>query len=92
MKLKKLRFDESVVGGETLFVDGFQIAEKFRQEHPKLFDALTRIPASFQKTHDYMGRKIFIQHSKPHIVVNQRQKVKICCHDLVVNTCSNSFR
>ncbi|RNA16654.1 gamma-butyrobetaine dioxygenase-like isoform X1 [Brachionus plicatilis] len=70
-----LKFDESVVGGETLFVDGFQIAEKFRQEHPKLFDVLTRIPASFQKTHDYMGRKIFIQHSKPHIVVNQRQKV-----------------
>lgn len=58
-----------------MFVDGFQVAEKFRRDHPRLFDVLTKIPASFQKIHNHRGRKIFIQHSKPHIVLNHRQKV-----------------
>ena len=66
-----------MIGGETLFVDGFQVAEKFRRDNPRLFDVLTKIPASFQKIHNHQGRKIFIQHSKPHIVLNHRQKVSL---------------
>ncbi|KAJ8308094.1 hypothetical protein KUTeg_012968 [Tegillarca granosa] len=39
-----LQFDSCVEGGATTFLDAFHVAEKFRQEHPADFDALTRIP------------------------------------------------
>ncbi|SDB47693.1 gamma-butyrobetaine dioxygenase [Pseudomonas sp. NFACC23-1] len=35
-------------GGESIFVDGFAIAEALRQEEPEAFDALCRIPVEFR--------------------------------------------
>jgi len=35
-------------GGESIFVDGFSIAETLRQEDPDAFDALCRIPVEFR--------------------------------------------
>ena len=35
-------------GGESIFVDGFAIAETLRQEDPEAFDALCRIPVEFR--------------------------------------------
>ncbi len=35
-------------GGESIFVDGFAIAEALRQEEPQLFEALCEIPVEFR--------------------------------------------
>ncbi|MCP1452898.1 gamma-butyrobetaine dioxygenase [Pseudomonas kilonensis] len=35
-------------GGESIFVDGFAIAQALRQEDPEAFDALCRIPVEFR--------------------------------------------
>ncbi len=35
-------------GGESIFVDGFAIADALRQEEPQLFDALCEIPVEFR--------------------------------------------
>ena len=40
-----------VLGGESIFLDGFCIAEEFREKFPNHFETLTRVPATFQKFH-----------------------------------------
>jgi len=40
-----------VVGGESLIVDVFKVANEFRLSHPAEFEALATIPATFQKIH-----------------------------------------
>jgi len=35
-------------GGESIFVDGFAIADALRQEEPQLFEALSEIPVEFR--------------------------------------------
>ena len=43
------RYDEEVVGGESLLLDSYPVLEEMRTQHPKEFDTLTRIPAKFQQ-------------------------------------------
>mmetsp|Transcript_13109 Transcript_13109/g.19795 ORF Transcript_13109/g.19795 Transcript_13109/m.19795 type:complete len:196 (-) Transcript_13109:1228-1815(-) len=43
------RFDQEIQGGETGFIDGFQVAERFRQVHPQQFNVLTKYKHTFQK-------------------------------------------
>jgi hypothetical protein len=38
-----------VSGGESILVDGFRVAEDFRQDHPQYFQTLVEIPAQFEK-------------------------------------------
>lgn len=45
------RFDPEVEGGESLFLDAFNVAEEFRKQFPEQFDNLVRIPGTFQKIH-----------------------------------------
>ena len=40
-------------GGESIFVDGFKIAEFMREHHPEEFQALTTIPMSFNNKDPY---------------------------------------
>ena len=47
--LHALRFDESVVGGESTFMDSHAIANELRHRDPEAFHVLTRVPATFQK-------------------------------------------
>ena len=35
-------------GGESVFVDGFHIAERLRAEHPEVFELLSTVPVSFK--------------------------------------------
>lgn len=51
LKLFTCRFDESISGGETIFVDMMQVAENFRVQHPEDFDNLSKIPCPFQRIH-----------------------------------------
>jgi hypothetical protein len=43
-----LQFDESVKGGESIFVDAFACAEKLRIQHPNAFRILSTLPTTFQ--------------------------------------------
>ena len=47
--LHAVTFDSSVDGGESVLMDAFALAERFRTEHPQHFQTLTRIPLRFQK-------------------------------------------
>lgn len=44
-----LCIENEVSGGESILVDGFRVAEDFRQDHPKYFQTLVEIPAQFEK-------------------------------------------
>ena len=46
-----LRYDPEVEGGESIFVDGFEVAKDLRKQFPDDFNNLVRIPATFQKIH-----------------------------------------
>ena len=44
-----IRFDDCVIGGESVFVDAWHVAETLKATYPDYFDTLTRVPATFQK-------------------------------------------
>ncbi|XP_069123720.1 gamma-butyrobetaine dioxygenase-like [Argopecten irradians] len=46
-----LKFDDTVLGGETLFVDLYHIAEVFRTDYPEEFRTLTEVPFTFTRIH-----------------------------------------
>lgn len=48
------RFDDSVTGGDSFFLDGFLLGETVRERHPEAFEALCRLPVAFMK--DDMNR------------------------------------
>ena len=50
-RLSMLRFDPEVEGGESIFVDAFEVAKDLRNQFPDDFNNLVRIPATFQKIH-----------------------------------------
>lgn len=64
-----LRFDESVEGGESLFVDAWQAAESLRSTYPDEFNVLTTVPAMFQKVHSDRDRPVHMKYQRPHIMV-----------------------
>ena len=43
------RFDKCVEGGESILLDAYAVVEEMRRKHPKQFDTLTKIPATFEK-------------------------------------------
>ena len=46
-----LRYDPEVEGGESIFVDAFEVATDLRKQFPDDFNNLVRIPATFEKIH-----------------------------------------
>jgi alpha-ketoglutarate-dependent taurine dioxygenase len=64
------KFDSCVTGGESLFIDGFMIAEELRRRNPEAFQTLVEVPAAFMK--DDLSRKVPAQfyYATPHIHVN----------------------
>nr|XP_039254909.1 gamma-butyrobetaine dioxygenase-like isoform X1 [Styela clava] len=65
--LHALKFDEDIEGGESQFVDLFQVAEILRKEDPEAFNDLARIPATYE-TIDYIRAKpAHYETLKPHI-------------------------
>ena len=45
------RFDSCVEGGDSLFVDVFDVVEELRHQHPDHFNTLCSVPVTFQKVH-----------------------------------------
>ena len=44
MQYYNCRLDSSVVGGESVLLDGYPIVEELRKNHPVQFDVLTKTP------------------------------------------------
>eukprot|EP00057_Strongylocentrotus_purpuratus_P018327 XP_011672801.1 PREDICTED: gamma-butyrobetaine dioxygenase [Strongylocentrotus purpuratus] len=70
-----LQFDDMVLGGESIFLDGFCIAEEFREKFPHHFETLTRVPATFQKFHFERANPAAYIYQRPHINVNRTGQV-----------------
>ncbi|RLN50112.1 hypothetical protein BBJ28_00003910 [Nothophytophthora sp. Chile5] len=73
--LHALRFDESVQGGESTFVDVFAVAEEFRRLHPEHFATFCRVPATFTKHHLDRTNATTMEYQRPHIQLNNRDEV-----------------
>jgi gamma-butyrobetaine dioxygenase len=65
-----VRFDPCVSGGESTFVDGFEVARKFKETDPEDFKILSSVPATFQKVHYIRDQLAHLICSKPHITTN----------------------
>ncbi|XP_076441734.1 gamma-butyrobetaine dioxygenase-like [Babylonia areolata] len=70
-----LRLDECVTGGESRFLDVFQVAEEFRETHPDHFTTLTMVPATFQKVHYDRDYPVEMKCQRPHIVLNHYDEI-----------------
>ncbi|GMF33112.1 unnamed protein product [Phytophthora fragariaefolia] len=73
--LHALRFDESVKGGESTFVDVFSVAEEFHRLHPEYFATFCRVPATFKKHHLTREKATIMEYQRPHIQLNHRDEV-----------------
>uniref|UniRef100_K3WUI5 TauD/TfdA-like domain-containing protein n=1 Tax=Globisporangium ultimum (strain ATCC 200006 / CBS 805.95 / DAOM BR144) TaxID=431595 RepID=K3WUI5_GLOUD len=73
--LHALRFDETVQGGESTFVDVFAVAQEFRRLHPKHFETFCRVPATFKKHHLNRSNPAIMEYQRPHIQLNHRDEV-----------------
>ena len=65
-----LRFDETIQGGATTFVDAVAVAETLRVVDPEAFHVLTKVPATFQKIHYDRPEPVHLVYRRPHISVN----------------------
>ncbi|KAL3888408.1 hypothetical protein ACJMK2_000776 [Sinanodonta woodiana] len=78
-----LRFDDTVKGGDSTFVDLFRVAEDFRKRFPDEFKVLTRVPVIFSKVHLDREHPIYMVHERKHIEVNNvGEIVRISWHPL----------
>ncbi|XP_041369464.1 gamma-butyrobetaine dioxygenase-like [Gigantopelta aegis] len=73
--LHAVRFDDCVVGGESTFLDVFQVAQQFKVTHPEEFRSLVQIPASFQKIHYDRELPVHLTRQQPHIVLNHNEEI-----------------
>ncbi|XP_071081334.1 gamma-butyrobetaine dioxygenase-like [Haliotis cracherodii] len=65
-----LRFDKEVEGGRNFFVDMFHVAHRFREEYPKEFQDLVRIPANWERVHYDRALPVHMSFQTPHITLN----------------------
>jgi len=69
-QLLHCRAFEGVIGGESLLMDVFHIAEVLRQEDHSAFKTLTEIPMTFIKFDMERERKAHWEYRTPHIIVH----------------------
>ena len=70
-----LDISADIIGGEHILIDGFRLAELFREEHPTDFATLCRIPARFQKIHARRERGARMTYHRPHISINANDEL-----------------
>ena len=70
-----VEYDSCVTGGESMFLDGFQVAREFQTTHPEDFHVLSSVPATFRKMHINHARPVHMTYGRPHIVTNGRGEV-----------------
>ena len=69
--LHSLKNDSMVVGGESIFLDSFKVAQDFREKYPELFYNLTRLPATFQKIHfEIANKNIYLNNFEINFTLN----------------------
>eukprot|EP01065_Artemidia_motanka_P049357 TRINITY_DN8158_c0_g1_i2.p1 TRINITY_DN8158_c0_g1~~TRINITY_DN8158_c0_g1_i2.p1 ORF type:complete len:435 (+),score=91.94 TRINITY_DN8158_c0_g1_i2:99-1403(+) len=66
---------DSVTGGENMLLDAHAAAELLRERSPAHFDALCRIPATFQKDHLDRDHPAQFWYHRPHIATNADREV-----------------
>ena len=69
-----LRFDDDVVGGESLLIDAFAAAERLRARSPAAFEVLSSVPATFLKDHSRRARPVLLSYRRPHIALEPRTR------------------
>ncbi|XP_069107596.1 gamma-butyrobetaine dioxygenase-like [Argopecten irradians] len=70
-----LKFDDTLEGGETLFVDLYHIAEMFRMDYPEKFRILTEIPVTFRRIHYKRSNPVHMVYRRPLISLNDENRV-----------------
>mmetsp|Transcript_17189 Transcript_17189/g.40457 ORF Transcript_17189/g.40457 Transcript_17189/m.40457 type:complete len:472 (-) Transcript_17189:44-1459(-) len=65
-----MRFDPSIEGGATTFMDYVAVLEELRAVHPDAFAVLSRVAATFQKVHYERERPVDLVYQRPHIWLN----------------------
>ncbi|GAV03969.1 hypothetical protein RvY_14322 [Ramazzottius varieornatus] len=70
-----LKFDESVQGGESILIDGFDVAEKMRYKFPAEFNVLCSTPVTFEKIHYEREWPVHMRYRRPHIVINDKREI-----------------
>ncbi|OWF44526.1 Gamma-butyrobetaine dioxygenase [Mizuhopecten yessoensis] len=70
-----LRFDDSLEGGETLFVDLYHIAETFRRDFPEEFRLLTQVPFTFTRIHYDRADPVHMILRRPLIALNDENRI-----------------
>jgi gamma-butyrobetaine dioxygenase len=76
--LHAMRFDKTVVGGNSLFLDAHLAAETLRRIDPEAFRTLSTVPATFHKedlTRVPPYKPILMRYQRPHIAVNSDDEV-----------------
>jgi len=73
--LHALRFDEQVVGGNSILVDMFECVRILRQNFPDAFDVLARVPVTFSITDYEKDDPIHVLHRKPIINLDYDDQV-----------------
>ncbi|EGD74914.1 hypothetical protein PTSG_07142 [Salpingoeca rosetta] len=73
--LHALQFDDTVAGGESVLMDAFAVASRFRDLHPAHFDVLTRVPMRFQKVHYERELPVHIASLKPIIRLDHNGEI-----------------
>ncbi|OWF37532.1 uncharacterized protein LOC110467301 [Mizuhopecten yessoensis] len=76
-----LRFDETVKGGVTRFLDMYQVLAKFRVQHPNEFTTLCRVPISIQLEYDNSDYPVLMSKRRPMIYLDdQREVISVVWH------------
>lgn len=70
-----MRFDQSVTGGTSTFMDIHKVANLLKQQEPEAFATLCRVPCTFQKDHMSRSNPVVMKYKRPHISVNSEGEV-----------------
>lgn len=70
-----LKFDDSLIGGETIFVDLFAVCEEFRQTNPEEFKTLSTVPCTFARDHESRDTPIHLHIQRPVINLNNEHEI-----------------
>jgi gamma-butyrobetaine dioxygenase len=76
--LHAMRFDKTVQGGDSLFIDAHLAAETLRRIDPDAFRTLCTVPATFHKedlTREPPYKPVSMRYQRPHITVNADDEV-----------------
>ncbi|EGJ33825.1 MULTISPECIES: TauD/TfdA family dioxygenase [Moorena] len=65
--------ENEACGGESTVVDGFRVAQDFRQDHPHYFEILTQTPVTFWQL--YQDWDYYVSQTKPIIKLNDTEEV-----------------